>query len=168
LCVQGQDAAATGCERNWDLVGKSRKIDGPSVKCWMNDAARGRATGRSLISVHTPHTAICRIRHAVPTLHTAYRPSQAVAQSCVDVVAASVDSSPSGRIATRTIACHPLYTSLCTLANHLLQSHILIASTQTPDTSLYPNFDTITQHHPRTPHSASSLHHTHPSASQRP
>ncbi|KAI4760046.1 hypothetical protein E4T52_01534 [Aureobasidium sp. EXF-3400] len=50
---------------------------------------------------------VCRARHAVPTLHTAYCPSPAVAQSGLDQVAASVDSSPSGRIATRTIACLP-------------------------------------------------------------
>jgi hypothetical protein len=165
LCVQGQDGAAIGCERNLDLkVGESRKINGPSVKCWMNDAARGRATGRSLTSSDTHNTAVCRIRHVIPTLYTAYRPSQAVAQSCVDLVAAPVDSSPSGRIATRTIVRLSLCTSLYTLANISLQSHILIASTKTPDTSLHPDFDTITQHHPRAPHSASSLHHTHPSA----
>ncbi|CAD0092740.1 unnamed protein product [Aureobasidium mustum] len=43
-------------------------------------------------------------RHAAPTLHTAYCPSALVAQSRLDHIAATVYSSPSGRIPTRTIA----------------------------------------------------------------
>jgi hypothetical protein len=114
------------------------------------------------------YTAVCRARHADPTLHTAYCPSPAVAQSGFDQIAAPVDSSPTGRIATRTIACLPQHTSLYAPANHLLQSHILIAVIETPYTSHHSNLDTITQHHPRASNSASRLHHTHPSAGQRP
>ncbi|CAD0026616.1 unnamed protein product [Aureobasidium pullulans] len=46
---------------------------------------------------------ISHTHNAVPTLHTADCPSATGAQSLFDI-AASVDSSPTGRIATRTIA----------------------------------------------------------------
>jgi hypothetical protein len=146
---------------------KTRKIWWPERQWFMDDAARGRATRRSSTSSHT-HTAVCRARHAVPTLHTAYRPSPPIAQSRLDHVAAPVDSSPSGRIATRTIACLSPCASVHTSTNHPSQSHILVAITQTSYTSQYPHLDTITQHHSRAANSASRLYHTHPSAGQRP
>jgi large subunit ribosomal protein L34 len=67
----------------------------------------GKSDRKVLDILAYTHTAVCRARHAVPTLHTAYCPSPAVAQSGLDQVAAPVDSSPSGCIATRTIACLP-------------------------------------------------------------
>ncbi|THX79143.1 hypothetical protein D6D05_05081 [Aureobasidium pullulans] len=51
-----------------------------------------------------------RTHNAVPTLHTADCPSATGAQSLFDI-AASVDFSPTGRIATRTIACLPSHLS---------------------------------------------------------
>ncbi|KAI4739481.1 hypothetical protein E4T50_10069 [Aureobasidium sp. EXF-12298] len=60
--------------------------------------------------------------HAAPTLHTANRPSALVAQSRLDHVAAPVHSSPSGRIATRTIASLPRTFSLLSARRPTLPS----------------------------------------------
>jgi hypothetical protein len=135
----------------------------------MDDAARGRATRRSSTSslTHIPQSVAPVMLFLRCTRHIAQaRPSLNLA-STTSLLQSTLRPLAASQPAQSHVSHRPC-TSLYTPANHLPQSHILIAVIQTPNTSHHPHLDTITQHHPRAANSASRLYHTHPSAGQRP